>query len=260
MIPALPKSFLTRPLAHRALHDLAARRPENAPSAIQAAIDAGYGIEIDVQPSKDGHAMVFHDYQLDRLTGEKGAIAQRDAADLQAIPLTGGRPGDTIPTLQQVLDQVAGQVPLLVEIKDQDGALGPNTGALEAECARLLAAYDGPVAVMSFNPHAIAAFAKHAPDIPRGLVTGRFRKDGWLLVPDQRLDELRDIPDYTRVGASFISHRADDLTAPRVAALKADGAAILCWTTRSAEEGAKALIIADNVTFEGYLPEPGATA
>ena len=260
MTPALPQSFLTHPLAHRALHDRAAGRPENSPSAIQAALDAGYGIEIDVQRSKDGQAMVFHDYQLDRLTGEKGAIAQRNAADLQATALSGGQTGDTIPTLQQVLDQVAGRVPLLVEIKDQDGALGPNTGALEAECARLLATYDGPVAVMSFNPHAIAAFAGHAPDIPRGLVTGRFRKDGWLLVPEQRLAELRDIPDFDRVGASFISHRADDLANPRVAALKAGGAAILCWTTRSAEEGRKALTIADNVTFEGYLPEPGAPA
>ncbi|NVK07361.1 MAG: phosphodiesterase, partial [Marivivens sp.] len=96
----LPADFLTRPIAHRALHDKAAGRVENSPSAIQAAIDKGYGIEIDLQLSKDGVPMVFHDYALNRLTNQTGAVAQRTAAELSQITLTGGN--DTIPTLAEV--------------------------------------------------------------------------------------------------------------------------------------------------------------
>ncbi len=250
----LPADFLRRPLAHRALHDLAKGRPENSLSAIRAAIAAGYGIEIDLQPSADGVPMVFHDYQLERLTGEKGALHLRNAATLGAIGLAGSTHGDTIPTLGEVLDLVAGQVPLLVEIKDQDGALGSNVGDLGRATARLLSAYAGPVAVMSFNPHAMAAFAAHARDIPLGLTTGRFLQENWPLVPRDRLNELATIPDFARLGASFVSHRSDALNTPRITDLKAAGAPILCWTIRSPEADTEARKIADNVTFEGYLP------
>ena len=115
--PPLPDAFLGAPLAHRALHDVAAGRPENSREAIEAACAAGYGIEIDLQLSRDGQAMVFHDYDLKRLTGQPGPIRQRDAAELQAITLSGGATG--IPTFAEVLDLVAGRVPLLIEIKDR---------------------------------------------------------------------------------------------------------------------------------------------
>ncbi|HHB80131.1 MAG TPA: phosphodiesterase, partial [Aliiroseovarius sp.] len=217
---ALYPDFLRLPIAHRALHDLTDGRPENSLSAIRAAIQAGYGIEIDLQPSADGVPMVFHDYTLDRLTGAKGPISQRTAAELGQIPLAGSSHGDTIPTLAEVLDLVAGQVPLLIEIKDRDGALGPDVGTLSREAAEVLAAYTGPVAVMSFTPHAIAAFTPHAPGVRVGLTTGRFLPENWP-VPQARLDELRAIPDFTPLGASFVSHHADALDAPRVAELKA---------------------------------------
>ena len=258
MTPLHP-DFLRLPLAHRALHDLNAGRPENSLSAIRAAIAAGYGIEIDLQPSADNVAMVFHDYQLERLTGESGAIRLRDAADLAAIPLTGSTHGDTIPTLADVLEEVAGQVPLLIELKDQDGAFGVDVGALGRTTAAALAGYKGPVAVMGFNPHSVADFAALAPDIPVGLTTGEFLRKNWELVPQARLDELATIPDYDRVGASFISHRGTALTMARVKALKAGGAAILCWTIRSPEAEAEARKLADNITFEGYLPPIPAT-
>ncbi len=250
----LPRDFTRIPIAHRALHDLPAGRPENSISAMQAATRAGYGIELDLQLSADGVAMVFHDYNLDRLTSQSGAVRQRSARDLCQIALTGSASGDTIPTFAQVLELVAGQVPLLVEIKDQDGALGPDTGALEAAAARDLIGYGGPVAVMSFNPHAVAAFAAQAPDIPVGLTTGRFDPRNWKSVPEARLAELAMIPDFDRVGACFVSHRADALDMAPIRALKARGVPILCWTIRSPKEEARARRIADNITFEGYLP------
>lgn len=249
---ALDPAFIRLPLAHRALHDIADGRPENSRAAIRAACDAGYGIEIDLQLSKDGVAMVFHDYSLDRLTAAHGALGQRTAAELGAITLTGGNEG--IPTLAEVVDLVAGRVPLLIEIKDQDGALGPDVGALEEAAATTLRGYAGPVAVMSFNPHAVAAFGACAPEVPRGLTTSAYLPSDWTTLPAHQCDRLRDIPDYDRTGACFISHEADDLGRPRVAELKARGAVVLCWTIRSAEAEARARKFADNITFEGYLP------
>jgi len=253
---ALPAAFLDTPIAHRGLHDRGAGRIENSLSAIRAAVERGFGVELDLQVSADGAAMVFHDARLDRLTGETGEVRARDAAELGEITLTGS--SDRIPTLEAVLAEVAGRVPLLLEIKDQDGALGENIGPLEAAVARALTGYAGPVAVMSFNPHSVAEMARLAPDIPRGLVTDPFLAADWPDLPQVVGDALREIGDYDRVGACFISHNATDLAAGPVARLKAAGAAVLCWTVRSAEAEAEARRVAGNITFEGY--DPGAAA
>jgi len=242
--------FLTRPIAHRAFHDLAAGRPENSRAAISAAIAAGYAIEIDIQISADGRAMVFHDYDLGRLTPETGAIGQRPADELSAIPLKGGDEG--IPTLREVLALVAGRAPLLIEIKDQDGALGADVGPLEQAVAEELAGYAGAVALMSFNPHSVAALAEAAPDLPRGITTCGYAAEHFPRLSASTRARLRGIPDFERVGASFISHAAADLGHPRVAELKARGVPVLCWTIRSEQAEAEARRIADNITFEGY--------
>ena len=247
----LPDSFLRRPITHRALHNRAQGRVENSLASIQAAIDAGFGIEIDVQLSADGHAMVFHDYVLDRLTAETGPVNARNRTELEQIQLTDD--AGTIPSLDTVLETVAGRVPLLIEIKDQDGAMGTNIGALETATAKALTDYAGDVAVMSFNPHSVAKMAELAPNVPRGITTSSYMAEFWPEVPDYTRDRLRDIPDYDAVGACFISHEVTDLSRPRVAEIKAQGANILCWTVRSPQVAKEALKIADNVTFEGYV-------
>ncbi|MGR3617554.1 MAG: glycerophosphodiester phosphodiesterase family protein [Paracoccaceae bacterium] len=246
----LPQSFLTRPLAHRALHDVATGRPENSRAAIRAAIAGGYGIEIDLQLTQDGQAMVFHDYALTRLTGQPGVIRQKDADQARAIALSGGD-GEGIPDLAEVLQIVDGRVPLLIEFKDQDGAMGPSVGQLEAAAAIPLCAYGGEVAVMSFNPHSVAALAGLLPDISRGLVTNSYDYADWPL-PKPTCDHLREIPDFDHVGASFISHEVADLDRPRVKQLKECGVPILCWTVTSVEQEKMARTVADNITFEQY--------
>lgn len=250
--PLLPQAFLDRPIAHRALHDIRDKRPENSRAAIRAAIDMGFGIEIDLQLSADDQAMVFHDYGLGRLTGESGPVRLRTADALRQITLTGGAQG--IPSLPEVLDLIAGRVPLLIELKDQDGGMGPDIGALEAATAAALKDYDGPVAVMSFNPHSVACLADLVPHVPRGLTTCGYTAEDWPTLPRTIRETLREIPDFGRTGASFISHDAVDLERPRVAELKAAGIPILCWTIKSPSAEAAARRIADNITFEGYLP------
>ncbi len=251
MTPALPASFLQRPIAHRGLHDTAKTRPENSRAAIQAAIDAGYGIEIDLQMSADGRALVFHDYDLGRLTDKSGPVRQRSAAEAAEIRLLHSD-AEGIPTLDEILALVAGKTPLLIELKDQDGAMGTDTGPLEQDTIRALAGYDGPVALMSFNPHSVAELARLAPHLPRGIVTSSYDQREWPL-SQETCNHLRDIPDFDRVGASFISHEVPDLNRPRVAELKARGVPVLCWTVRSSGEEVQARKVADNVTFENYL-------
>ena len=247
----LPASFLIKPITHRGLHDVTDGRPENSIEALKAAIDHGYGIEIDLQLSKDAVPMVFHDYDLGRLTAETGPVALRTAAELGRIPLAGGKAG--IPTFAEVLDLVKGKVALLVEIKDQDGQMGNDVGPLEDAVAKALHDYEGDVAVMSFNPNAVTAFGKAAPHIPRGLVTSSFDPTDWAPLPRRVCDRLREIPDYDATGSTFISHEGPDLARHRVADLKAAGASILCWTIKSASQEEQARKVADNVTFEGYL-------
>ena len=255
MTPRLEPDFLSKPLAHRGLHDVADGRPENSRAAIQAAISQGYGIEIDLQLSADHKAIVFHDFALDRLTDEMGPVRQLTAKLLSDIPLRGSNEG--IPDLAAILDLVAGQVPLLIELKDQDGMMGTNVGPLEQEAAKLLRNYTGSLAVMSFNPNSVALLADLLPEVPRGIVTSAYRYGDWPL-RDGICDHLRDIPDFDRVGASFISHEVSDLDRPRVADLKDYGADILCWTVKSADQEIKARKVAQNITFEQYLAKPVA--
>lgn len=249
-MPDLPRAFLARAIAHRALHGAAG--PENTRAAVKAAVAAGYGMEIDLQASADGVAMVFHDAHLDRLTNAKGPVSERSARALSAICLRGTSEG--IPTLREVLALVAGRAPLLIEVKDQSQSFGPVAARLEADIAAALAGYEGPVAVMSFNPHSMAAMARLAPDIPRGLVTCAFAPEDWPGTDPACLAELASISEFDRTGASFISHdwRALDMSA--VAALKARGVPVLCWTIRGPMQEKQAQRVADTITFEGYTP------
>lgn len=254
----LHPDLLRLPIAHRALHDAARARPENSLAAVQAAVEAGYGIEIDLQPSSDGIAMVFHDETLDRMTAQTGPVAARTAEELGRIALENGA-GAGIPTLAEVLRAVGGRVPLLIEVKDQSGSLGPVDGALERAAARTLEGYTGPVALMSFNPHSVAALAEAAPHLPRGLTTCAFPREEFPEAAENpaleaRRAALAAIADYDRTGSVFISHRWRDLAMARVAELKDRGAAILSWTIRGPEEEAAARRIAQNITFEHYAP------
>ena len=247
---ALHPDFIRLPIAHRGLHSEGV--PENSLAAFRAAIAAGYGIELDIQPAADGTPMVFHDYDLTRMCEDEGYITDMSLEDLAKERL--GRTDEPIPTLAETLREIAGQVPLLIEIKDQDGRLGTSIGEVHNRVAALLEAYPGPVAVMSFNPNTVAAFGDAAPDVTRGLTTCAFDKDEWPMLSDAAREKLGALADYDRVGAEFISHDRVDLDNPAVTALKSRGVPVLCWTIRSVDEAAEAGRVADGITFENYRP------
>ena len=151
-----------RPYAHRGLWSEG--KPENSLAAFRAAVDAGFGIELDVQLSSDGTVMVFHDYTLERVCGREGLLTDLSAAELVNIPLMGTE--QTIPTLAQVLELVAGRVPLLIELKGETGdtsVVGATLAALEG--------YQGAWCMESFNPLLMRAVKKQAPHVVRGLLS-----------------------------------------------------------------------------------------
>lgn len=222
--------------AHRGLHGDG--RLENAPSAFRAAIAAGYGIECDVQLTADDEAAVFHDFDLDRLTGKTGPIRGCTLAMLAAIPLDSG---ESIWTLADLLAEIAGRVPLLVEIKSGHGV------PVERLCravARALESYAGRVAVMSFDPQAVRWFALNAPRIVRGLVVTEDGNPGAFAVS-------RGILARRFARAEFIAHDVRDLPSPFAEAMRAAGLPLLTWTVRSPELRAVATAYADAPIAEG---------
>ena len=246
----LDPDFLRLPIAHRGLHRPGV--PENSMAAFRAAIAAGYGIECDLQRSADGTAMVFHDYDLTRLAGAEGLVAALSPAELAHHRLLGT--DEAIPTLTEMLAEVAGRVPLLIEIKDTTPDSGAEVGDFPAAVAAILAGYRGPVAVMSFNPHVVAAFHKAAPQIAVGLVTCGYEAEEWPALDTETRAHLARIVDFDAVGACFISHDRADLDNPAVTALKARGIPVLCWTVKSPAQEQEARRVTDNITFENFRP------
>lgn len=249
----LPRRFTARPLAHRGLHDAARGRVENSAGAFRAAMDAGYGIELDVRISRDEHPIVFHDATLDRLTRETGPVSARSAAELSRIAL--GDSGDCIATLAQTLDLIGGRVPVLIEIKDQADSPAADLAIARAvrDVLYARAGTDGAwLALMSFNPLYVAAMRDLGDRVPRGLTTGP--ASAYSHLPDHLRAEMLRIAHYDAADCRFVSHDHRDLDNPRLTELKAGGATILCWTIRSQEEADAALRIADAITFEGFIP------
>ncbi|MGE0847089.1 MAG: glycerophosphodiester phosphodiesterase family protein [Flavobacteriaceae bacterium] len=245
-----PAWLTARPVAHRGLHDAAAGIVENTLPAVEAAIDGGFAIEVDLQPALGDVPVVFHDETLDRLTVGTGPLAARDAGSLAKIAFrdTAAR----IPTLDDLLDCVAGRVPLVIEVK----TVWQPAGAFERVIADRLRAYDGPAAVMSFDPRSVEAFRHHAPWLTRGIVSESFavaadwpeldaatrRKLGWMLhLPRSRPQfvayGIRDLPSFLPLALRHLF-----------------GMPLLTWTVRTPEQRARAARYADQMIFEGFRP------
>lgn len=164
MIRRSTPDWLTRwEYAHRGLHSEGA--PENSLAAAEAAIAAGMGIECDIQRSADDHAMVFHDWELSRLSDQSGETGERVAEDLERVALLGTNQSPV--RLSRFLAEIAGRVPLLIEIKSMPGY---NVERTCTRVAELLYEYSAEHAVMSFDPRVPGWFADHSPETVRGLV------------------------------------------------------------------------------------------
>lgn len=237
-----------RPVAHRGLHGNGVA--ENSLSAARAAIDANYGIEVDLQLASDGEVIVFHDKTLDRLTAGSGEVAARTAAELKSIKLKVSN--DTIPSLDDLLQLVAGRVPLVLELKSKwDG----DTKLAETVVSRL-AAYQGPVAVMSFDPDLVVALRKFSPGLPRGIVAERwYLHPEWKFLSFWRKRYLGLLLHFMRTKPHFVAYAQFDM--PALAPLigrHVFGIPLLTWTVRLDRERARVSKWVDQIIFEHIRP------
>jgi glycerophosphoryl diester phosphodiesterase len=240
-----------RPIAHRGLHDLASGVIENSLSAALAAIAGGFAIECDVQLSADEEALVFHDFTLDRLTGETGRVDARKAAELSGIGLKGSN--DRIPTLAGFLDAIGGRTPLVIEIKSRfDGDL-----RLAKRTAEIVAGHkDRPIVLKSFDPVIVAALRELAPGFARGIVAMNAYEYGDYvhLTPTQK-HALANLLHFGESQPEFVSWKVADLpSAAPFLCRKALGLPLMSWTVRTPEDRVRAAEHADQMVFEGFRP------
>ena len=240
----------TKPIAHRGLHDTAAGVIENTASAVEAAIARGYGIEVDLQISADGEAMVHHDDALGRLTQGSGALAEMTANEIQAAKLKAT--SDRIMSLPQLCALVAGRATLILELKSRfDGDM-----RLAERTAQVLQSYAGPVAAMSFDPALVAALRTIAPGLPRGIVAEYdYAHHEWDRMAKAEKWRLAYLLHFPRTRPHFVAYASRDL--PALAPLLARwllGLPLLTWTIRSQRERHAARFYANQIIFEGFRP------
>ena len=245
-----PDWLVARPIAHRGLHERAAGVVENSPAAARAAIERGFAVECDVQLTRDGNAVVFHDFTLERLTAAAGAVAERSAAELTGLELRGST--DRIPTLDALLGQLAGRVPLVCEVKSRfDGDV-----RLADRVAAAAAAYPGPLAIKSFDPAVVAHLRGLDLPNPLGLVAQADHSDpSWGALQAGTRQGFAGFLHYADTRPDFLSYRVDDLphAVPHLfrAAL---GLPVMGWTVRTPDQRQRAARWADQMVFEGFTP------
>ncbi|MBW3620266.1 MAG: glycerophosphodiester phosphodiesterase [Actinobacteria bacterium] len=243
---ATAPSWLTEvAYAHRGLHDVAGTVPENSLPAFEAAIAAGYGIELDVHLTSDGRVVVTHDDDLARVTGRTVSVAASTLAALAGLRLGGTDEG--IPTLDDVLDLVAGRVPVMVEIKNVRRQAGP----LEAAVAGAVRAVDGPVCVASFNPRTVGWFAKHHPTVVRGQTASSF---AGVDAPYLARRVLASMAANRWTRPHFVSYELSALPNRWCDRWRAAGGALVTWTVRTGDDLTRARTVADTHIFEHVEP------
>jgi glycerophosphoryl diester phosphodiesterase len=232
-----------QPYAHRGLHG--GRIVENSRAAFEAAIAKGIGIELDVQAAVGGEPFVFHDKTLDRLTDATGSIVGKVGHQLDQIRLKGT--AESIPRLAEILTLVGGRVALLIEIK----AAGRHVGGLCLGVRRVLEGYQGPIAVMSFNPEVGRWFNEHAPRLVRGLVVTQEGQGGlWSQLKGRVIRHAS----LWRAKPDFLAYDIRDLPAAFANQQRARGLKVLTWTVRTAAQETIALDWADEIIFERPAP------
>lgn len=238
--------LFSKPIAHRGLHN--DELPENSIGAFANAIEHAYPIELDVRLTDDEKVVVFHDDSLGRMTGKDGYVSKLTSNLLSEYKLLNGekKPSEfCIPTLEEVLALVDGKVPLLIEIKNTG-----SVGILEKNTAAILATYQGPFAVQSFNPYSIEYFKKNMPDVPRGILSCYFTKKDLKGAIKRRILKTLKMNKVAR--PDFISYCAENLPNRYVTKTKLP---VLAWTIRSNEKAEELCTVANNIIFEKFIPK-----
>ncbi len=225
--------------AHRGLHKEGI--PENSMAAFRAALEKGYGIELDIHLLKDGNLAVIHDHPLLRTTGAEGNIEDLTTEDLQNYCLEGTE--ETIPTFRQVLALFDGKAPLIVELK----ATNDNYGALVDTAMAQLKDYQGAYCVESFDPRCIRYLKEHYPHVVRGQLTENFMVSKGKLPKYLKFLLTHQLFNFL-LQPDFVAYKFDDRkTLGNFLVRKVWGVQGVTWTLKTPEEHKTA-------TEEGWLP------
>ena len=233
--------------AHRGLHDNHSDAPENSMKAFQKAVDAGYGIEMDIQLTKDKIPVVFHDETLNRMCGVEGKVWEFTFEELQKLTLAESE--ERIPKFEDVLALVGGKVPLIVEYKLDV----PSTEVCEI-ADPMLQAYNGIYCIESFHPFAVKWYREHRPEVIRGQLSQDFSKQEkykgkfifWLL--SNLLTNVLTRPDFIAY-----NHKDADMFSRKVCSLM--GALPVAYTIKSQEEYEKAKDQFELFIFDSFILE-----
>lgn len=239
--------FQDRVFAHRGFYEKDQSVPENSLPAFQRAVEAGYGVELDVQLTKDKVVIVFHDDDLKRVCGVEGRVDAFTFDELQAFPLFGS--AQRIPTFADVLSVLGGRIPVIVELK--------SAGDWKGLCERtlpMLRAYKGDYCVESFHPLLVRWFYLHAPEILRGQLSEasryskRYMPFYQSVLMSRLLTNILTHPQFIayRIGPKCLSARV----------CEALGAMKVAWTARPADDHARLARQNDAIIFEHYSPAP----
>ena len=218
--------------------------PENSLGAFQAACAAGYGIELDVQLSADGEAMVFHDDDLERMTGAPGRLSDRTTTELSELRLKGT--DERIPTLAETLALVGRRAMVHIELKTPYGRVGP----LEQRTHEIIIDHAGPICVIGFNPYSHAWFAERFPGVMRGLDSYSYKRAPHLSEA-QRVSFAR-LEHVAIARPHFLALGLDMLPSQQANGYRIEGLPIVAWTVREPAQWEAIRDGCDNLIFEGF--------
>jgi glycerophosphoryl diester phosphodiesterase len=229
--------------AHRGLFDNDSDAPENSLKAIQKAVEAGYGIEFDVQLSKDDVPVIFHDASLKRMCGVDGKVWEYTLEELQKMKLANSN--EKIPTLEQVLGVVDGKVPLIVEYK-MDRV---DTKVCELGNA-ILEKYNGVYCIESFHPFAVKWYRDHRPDVIRGQLSQDFSKTDYKGIQYWAMTHLL-LNFLTRPNFIAYNHKDADIFSRRLCTQL--GALWVAWTIKNRKQYEDAKPYFELVIFDSFI-------
>ena len=231
-------SFITeRAIAHRGLHDGNRTVFENTLASARRAIEAGYGIECDLQYAADAVPVVFHDDDMERLCNFKGDVRSKTSSELGLISVGGS--SEKIPTFKALLETVDGQVPLIVELK---GRAGDDDGFADS-VLEVLEGYTGPLALMSFDHHLLKELKELGAPFPVGLTA-------YGIEPDK----IKAHETAMAFGLDFISFYLNHLPNAFIEGQRAAGIPVITWTIRNQAEADHSYTHSDQITFELFEP------
>lgn len=223
--------------------------PENSLAGFRRAADNGYGIELDVRLTGDGHLVIHHDSSTKRMCGRDLIVKETSLAELRTLRLKGTE--ELIPTFDEMLEAVDGRVPLIVELKAEN-----DSAELAQAVYSRMQRYAGPWCMESFHPSAVGWFRRNAPEVIRGQLSfGVHRKrDSWkLFFRDVVLGSLM-VNVVGRPDFIAYEHKADTRANFPLQLVRAMGPLMVCWTVRSQEDMTRLRSRFDLQIFEGFIP------